>query len=95
MFVYNQVMLRKIPTNVPGRFVTTECCIGCDMCRSVAPKNFEALADGSYRVAKQPENEKELAAVLVAYQNTFAPNGPGPCIIDREDLKNRPAEFED
>ncbi len=86
--------IKKTEGNASGRFFTTDCCIGCDACAVLAPKNFAALPDGRYVVIKQPGTPAELQAVLEAYQLTFGPNGPGPCIIDLEDKENFPAGLE-
>ena len=85
-----QNSIRKAKENVSGRFFTTNCCIGCDACVVIAPKNFKALPDGQYVVVRQPENSEQLSAVIEAYKSTFAPNGPGPCIVDSEDKPNIP-----
>lgn len=85
--------LKKVEGNAEGRFFTTDCCIGCGACVVTASKNFVMGNDGTYRVLKQPDNEKELTAVLEAYQYTFVPLGPGPCIVDREDKENWPPDL--
>lgn len=53
---------RKHEANVPGRFYVDEECIDCDLCREVAPENFQRNEDGGYSyVYKQPESEDEAA----------------------------------
>lgn len=50
----------RLPDNAPGRFYVDENCIDCDLCRTMAPDNFERNDEGGYsRVVKQPENGAE------------------------------------
>jgi ferredoxin len=86
--------VQKSPGNAPGRFYTTDCCIACDACVFFAPKNFKSDAAGIYVVSKQPSTPEELEAVTEAYLNILnSANGPGPCIIDSEDIANTPPEL--
>ena len=85
--------LEKAEGNVPGRFYTTTACIACGSCAGLAPGLFRGLPSGQYVVVRQPRDEKELAAAREAYQITFEPNGPGPCIVDTFDPENTPAEL--
>lgn len=80
----------RIPENVQGRFFTTSACIACGSCRVVAPKLFKIVSsgpnEGIFVVSKQPSSEIELKQMIEAYGLTFIENGPGPCIVDAEDL---------
>lgn len=87
--------LRKAAGNAAGRFFTTTACIACGSCAVLAPGVFREETSGHFIVARQPRDPKELAAVLEAYQITFAPNGPGPCIVDALDPANTPVELRD
>ena len=52
----------KYPENVKGKFYVDSQCIDCDLCREIAPQNFNRNENGGYStVYKQPENEKEIA----------------------------------
>jgi len=52
----------KYPENVVGKFYVDTQCIDCDLCREVAPNNFNRNDNGGYsQVYKQPENETEVA----------------------------------
>lgn len=51
---------KRVPDNVPGTFYVDRECIDCDLCREVAPENFQRNEDDGYSfVAKQPETEQE------------------------------------
>ena len=89
------VDLRKAGGNVPGRFYTTACCIACGSCEVLAPGLFRGFPSGRYVVIRPSRDEKERAAVLVAYQIIFEPNAPGPCIVDTLDPENTPDELKD
>ena len=53
----------RVKENVGGRFFVDSSCIDCDVCRETAPENFTRSFQGAYSyVAKQPENQAELAA---------------------------------
>ncbi len=53
----------KYPENVKGKFYVDTQCIDCDLCRELAPLNFNRNNDGGYSIVyKQPEDEKEVAA---------------------------------
>ncbi len=86
--------LKKLPGNAHGRFFTTSCCILCDACFHIAPELFKPIYEKKlllyYTVVKQPETEIEMQLMQEAYAITFEGNGPGPCIIDIEDLDNLP-----
>lgn len=85
------VDLRKAEGNVPGRFYTAACCIARGSCEVLAPGLFRGFPSGRYVVIRPSRDEKELAAVLAAYQI----NGPGPCILDTLDPENTPDELKD
>lgn len=52
----------KYPENVKGKFYVDSQCIDCDLCREIAPQNFNRNDNGGYStVYKQPENENEVA----------------------------------
>lgn len=56
--------------NVPGRFYVDQECIDCDLCREVAPENFERNEDGGYSyVYKQPESDDEAEQCREALEN--------------------------
>ncbi len=91
MIANMSIPINEVSGSAQGRFVTTDCCIACDACRSIAPKNFKALPSGQYIVVKQPSTPAELQAVIEAYENILrGENGPGPCIVDLEDVANLP-----
>ena len=51
----------RLPDNKSGPFYVDRECIDCDLCREVAPENFERNEDeGHSYVYKQPESEDEL-----------------------------------
>jgi ferredoxin len=50
----------KVPGNRPGRYYVDTECIDCDLCREVAPENFERNEDEGFSyVYKQPETDEE------------------------------------
>jgi ferredoxin len=50
----------KLPTNVPGKYHTTDECDGCAYCASVAPENFDFDREtNTYFVSKQPSTQEE------------------------------------
>ena len=50
----------RVPDNKPGTYYVDQECIDCDLCREVAPENFERNEDEGYSyVYKQPETEDE------------------------------------
>jgi ferredoxin len=52
--------LRRLPSNVAGKFYTTEECDGCAYCASIAPENFDFEKESNtYFVARQPRNTEE------------------------------------
>ena len=52
----------KVPDNQPGVFYVDHECIDCDLCREVAPDNFERNEEEGYSyVYKQPETDEERA----------------------------------
>lgn len=63
--------------------------------RSPGPGLFRGFPSGRYVVIRPSRDEKERAAVLVAYQIIFEPNAPGPCIVDTLDPENTPDELKD
>lgn len=51
----------KLPLNVAGAFYVDGQCIDCDLCRQVAPGNFDRFPEGGYSfVSKQPASAEEL-----------------------------------
>jgi ferredoxin len=51
---------RRVPDNTPGPFYVDRECIDCDLCREVAPENFQRNEDEGYSfVVKQPETDDE------------------------------------
>ncbi len=59
----------KTPLCVPGKFYVDSSCIDCDLCRETAPSIFGRDEDeGVSYVAKQPENDEELAAACEAME---------------------------
>ncbi len=55
---------KKLASNVPGKYHTSDECDGCAYCASVAPDNFDFDREtNTYFVSKQPESpeEEELA----------------------------------
>ena len=51
---------RRVPDNRPGPYYVDKECIDCDLCREVAPQNFERNEDEGYSfVTKQPESDDE------------------------------------
>ena len=58
---------RRLSSNVPGRFYTTETCDGCAYCASVAPDYFEYDKEtNKYYVCRQPRSRSEEDAVREA-----------------------------
>jgi ferredoxin len=55
----------RYPLNVPGKFYVDDQCTDCDLCRELAPNNIrrDDRVGQSY-VYKQPETDKEVAAVM-------------------------------
>ena len=52
----------KLPGQAPGKYYVDSSCIDCDVCRTTAPNIFVANEDEGYSyVAKQPENDEEVA----------------------------------
>ena len=50
----------RLEENVPGRYYVDVLCIDCDICRTLAPKNFRRHPEGgSSYVSKQPETDEE------------------------------------
>ena len=51
---------KKLVSNVPGKYHTTDECDGCAYCASVAPDNFDFDREtNTYYVSKQPETTEE------------------------------------
>lgn len=50
----------KVPENVPGKFYVDDQCIGCDMCRSLAPDFFEMNSDGNSYIKQQPQSQSDI-----------------------------------
>ena len=52
----------RVPDSVPGAYYVDHECIDCDLCREVAPENFQRSEDEGYSyVTKQPETSDEAA----------------------------------
>jgi len=50
----------RVPDNKPGEYYVDRECIDCDLCREVAPENFERNEDEAYSyVHKQPGSDDE------------------------------------
>lgn len=61
---------RKHDGNVPGAYYVDHECIDCDLCREVAPENFERNEEDAYSyVYKQPENDDETTQCREALEN--------------------------
>jgi ferredoxin len=59
----------RMAENVPGKFYVGNQCLDCDLCRAMAPDNFDRNHDGGYSfVKKQPETPEELALCREAMQ---------------------------
>lgn len=53
----------KVAGNLPGVYYVDTECIDCDLCREVAPDNFERNEDEGFSyVYKQPEGDAESNA---------------------------------
>lgn len=51
---------RRVPDNRPGPYYVDRECIDCDLCRELAPENFQRNEDEGYSyVHKQPESDQE------------------------------------
>ena len=60
----------RVPDNQPGKFYVDRECIDCDLCRELAPDNFERNEDEGYSyVYKQPGSDPEQAACQEALEN--------------------------
>ncbi len=51
-----------LPGNVAGNFFVDDTCIGCDLCRQIAPESFRHEDEQSV-VYRQPEGDSEVRAV--------------------------------
>lgn len=52
----------RYAANTPGRFYVDDQCLDCDLCREMAPNNFDRDDDGGYSfVKRQPETVEETA----------------------------------
>ena len=49
------------PENAPGAFYVDEGCIDCDLCRTIAPDQFERSENGYSYVAVQPGDARQIA----------------------------------
>jgi ferredoxin len=57
------------PDNASGKFYVDDSCIDCDACRDTAPENFKRNEESGFSyLAKQPENEAELALCRTALE---------------------------
>jgi ferredoxin len=60
----------KVPDNQPGTFYVDRECIDCDLCRELAPDNFERNEDEGYSyVYKQPDTDPERGACEEALES--------------------------
>jgi ferredoxin len=60
----------RVPDNLPGNFYVDHECIDCDLCRELAPENFERNEDEGYSyVYKQPETDPERDACKEALES--------------------------
>ena len=59
----------KVPENVPGRFYVDDQCVGCDMCRSLAPDFFDMNDGGNSYIKKQPQSETEVELCTEALES--------------------------
>jgi ferredoxin len=60
----------KVPGQAPGRYYVDANCIDCDVCRCMAPNNFEANEDEGFSfVCKQPEDDEEEAQCQEAMES--------------------------
>lgn len=61
---------QKHDGNVTGALYVDQECIDCDLCREVAPENFERNEDGGFSyVYKQPESDDEREQCREALEN--------------------------
>ncbi len=61
---------KRVPDNIPGAFYVDRECIDCDLCREVAPENFQRNEDEGYSfVVKQPETDQERTRCEEARDN--------------------------
>ena len=64
------VLTRRYAVNMPGSLYVDDSCIDCNMCRVIAPENFQRSEVGRYSyLSKQPVNEAEWAACLEALED--------------------------
>jgi len=60
----------RVPENLPGEWYVDHECIDCDLCRELAPDNFERNEDEGYSyVYKQPESDGERDACREALES--------------------------
>jgi len=60
----------RVPDNRPGAFYVDRECIDCDLCRELAPDNFERNEDEGYSyVYKQPASDGERSACREALES--------------------------
>ena len=64
----------KFNTNISGKYFVDKNCIGCLLCKVIAPNNFvenldENIEFGNNYVSKQPVNMQEEALCLEAMEN--------------------------
>jgi ferredoxin len=78
---------KKLPTNVEGKYYTTEECDGCAYCAAVAPDNFEFdKPTNTYFVGKQPVDAEEEELMHDAMEDC-----PVDAIRSVEEETNQPA----
>lgn len=49
----------RVEENVSGKFYVDDQCVGCDMCRTLAPEFFEMNDNGNSYVKRQPTTPEE------------------------------------
>ena len=64
----------KFDQNVPGKYFVDQNCVGCLLCKIIAPDNFaenldEDIEFGNNYVSKQPTDAQEEELLLEAIEN--------------------------
>jgi ferredoxin len=60
----------KVPGSAPGDFYVDRECIDCDLCRELAPDNFERNEEERFSfVHRQPQSDEERARCREALEN--------------------------
>ena len=58
----------SVKENVPGKFFVDDQCVGCDMCRSLAPDFFEMNDNGNSYIKQQPMSPEAIDLVTEAME---------------------------